>query len=170
MRPIQSQAHCPLQWGGTNMISFQSVVPQRIITITPIAWNSKTNFKHMHERTLMYAHVFLVGPNDTYRRGALTRLILRQRLVSIAMLSIMPILHLHLHAPICRLFSGFLCCSLLLNSFHEFCVHFLKSLHGLGYVQEKLFGCKSVGRLVASSARPVVWLSEGMLQLFGSAL
>ena len=99
-----------------------------------------TNFKHMHERTLMYAHVFLVGPNDPYRRGALTRLILRQRRVSIAMLSIMPILHPHLHAPICKLFSRFLGSSLLLNVLHAFCVHVLKSLHGLGYVQKDLLG------------------------------
>ena len=74
--------------GGTNMIRFHSFVPPKIITVTPIAGNSNTSFKHMNERTLMYAHVFLVGPNDTFRRGALTRLILLRRLLSVTMLRI----------------------------------------------------------------------------------
>ena len=121
------------------MIRFHSFVHPRIIIITPIAKDSNTSFMHINGRTLMYAHVFLVGPNDT-RRGALTCLILLQRLISITMLCIMPILHLHFHAPICGLCSCFLCFSLLQNIFHEFCVHILESLYGLSDVQEDFLG------------------------------
>ena len=122
------------------MIRLNRIVQPRTITVTPIAENSNISIMLTNGRTLMYAHVFLVGPNDTVRRGALTRLILLQRLVYVTILCIMPVQHLHLHAPINELFSGFLCCSLLLNIFHEFCVHVLKSFHGLGYVQEDFMG------------------------------
>ena len=128
-----------MRGGGTNMIRFHSFVHPRIIIITPIAKDSNTSFMHINGRTLMYAHVFLVGPNDT-RRGALTCLILLQRLISITMLCIVPILHLHFHAPICGLCSCFLCFSLLQNIFHEFCVHILESLYGLSDAQEDFLG------------------------------